>query len=109
MDSLILNYVVDNGASGVIIEGLGRGNVPPMMIEGIKKCVDNNIPVVLVSRCFEGRVYESYGYEGGGKHLKDLGVIFGGNMQGQKARIKLMVDLSYSKDIEFIKNYVNEH
>lgn len=109
MDSLIINYLIEKGISGIVIEGLGRGNVPPNMIEGIKKCISNNIPVVLVSRCFEGRVYESYGYEGGGKHLKDLGVIFGGNMEGQKARIKLIVALSYSKNIEFIRKYINEH
>ena len=80
MDSLIINYLIEKGISGIVIEGLGRGNVPPNMIEGIKKCISNNIPVVLVSRCFEGRVYESYGYEGGGKHWEDLVVIFGGNM-----------------------------
>ena len=41
--------------------------------------------MVIVSRCFGGRVYESYGYEGGGKMLKDLGVFFEESMPGQKA------------------------
>lgn len=108
MDSTYLDYVIEKGVSGIVIEGMGRGNVPPTMVDGIKRCIEKNIPVVLVSRCYEGRVYQSYGYEGGGKHLRSLGVIFGDNMQGQKARIKLMVALSYSTDMTFIKEYMEE-
>lgn len=75
------------------------------MIEGIKKALVKNIPVVVVSRCFEGRVFESYGYEGGGKMLKDLGVIFGDTLPGQKARIKLMLAISAGLSIESIEKH----
>lgn len=54
-------------------------------------------------RCFEGRVYESYGYEGGGKMLKDLGVIFGDTLPGQKARIKLALAINSTISKEEIK------
>lgn len=106
MDSGFLEYAIKEGYSGIVIEGLGRGNVPPTMVKGIEKCIERNIPVVLVSRCYEGRVYQSYGYEGGGKDLRNRGVIFGDNMQGQKARIKLMVALSYNKNYDFIREYM---
>ncbi|MDD6795092.1 MAG: asparaginase [Clostridiaceae bacterium] len=108
MDDSFINFVIDNGYKGIVLEALGRGNVPPKMVDGIKRAIEKNIPVVIVSRCFEGRVFESYGYDGGGKNLRDLGVIFGDNMQGQKARIKLMVALSYSDDINFIKSFVED-
>lgn len=104
MDSTYIDYIINNTYDGVVIEALGRGNIPPNMVQGVYKCIKSNIPVVLVSRCYEGRVYQSYGYEGGGKSLRELGVIFGDNMQGQKARIKLMVALSYSKDLTFVKD-----
>ncbi|MGL5086547.1 MAG: asparaginase, partial [Clostridium sp.] len=91
---MYINFVIDKGIKGIVIEAMGRGNVPPKMVEGIKRAINSNIPVVIVSRCFEGRVFESYGYEGGGKMLKDLGVIFGDTLQGQKARIKLMLAIS---------------
>ncbi|MGL5416612.1 MAG: asparaginase [Clostridium sp.] len=94
MDSSYLNYIVENGIGGIVIEAMGRGNIPPKMVEGVKNALDKNIPVVIVSRCFEGRVYESYGYEGGGKQLRDMGVIFGDNMPGQKARIKLLIAIN---------------
>lgn len=102
-DSSLINYCLDKGDDGIVLEALGRGNVPPMMLEGIQKAISKNIPVVLVSRCFEGRVYESYGYEGGGKMLRDMGVIFADHMPGQKARIKLVLALSKTKNIEEVR------
>ena len=70
MDSSYIDYLIEKGYGGIVIEALGRGNVPPKMVEGIKKAIELEIPVVVVSRCFEGRVFESYGYEGGGKEYK---------------------------------------
>lgn len=103
--SLILNLLIDNGVKGIILEALGRGNVPPMMIQGITRAIQNNIPVVLTSRCPKGRVLDSYGYEGGGNHLRQLGVIFTNNLNSQKARIKLMLALGMSSDTSSIKNF----
>lgn len=94
MDSSYLRFLADSGSQGIVIEALGRGNVPPMMVEGIRYAMSKGIYIVIVSRCYEGRVYGSYGYEGGGKHLRSMGVIFGESLPGQKARIKLMVALS---------------
>ena len=104
MDSSFIDFVIEKGYGGIVIEALGRGNVPPRMVEGIKSALDKEIPVVVVSRCFEGRVHESYGYEGGGKMLKDLGVIFGDTLPGQKARIKLTLAINSTIDNKEIKN-----
>lgn len=102
MDSSYIDYLIEKGCGGIVIEALGRGNVPPKMVEGIKKAIELEIPVVVVSRCFEGRVFESYGYEGGGKQLKDLGVIFGDTLPGQKARIKLILAINSGMNIHEI-------
>ncbi|MFA6939450.1 MAG: asparaginase, partial [Clostridiaceae bacterium] len=103
MDSSLIDYSLASGASGIVIEGMGRGNVPPNVVPGIKNAIEKNIPVVLVSRCYEGRVLDTYGYHGGGKELRKMGVIFADNLPGQKARIKLMLALSVTKDISIIK------
>ena len=108
MDSDYINFAIERGYNGIIIEAMGRGNIPPTMVCGVEKAIKNNIPVVIVSRCYEGRVFESYGYEGGGKDLRDKGAIFGDNMQGQKARIKLMVALSSSNNMDFIKEFMED-
>lgn len=103
MDSKIIDFCIKSGSKGIVIEAFGRGNVTPKMIEGIKKAIDNDIVVVIVSRCFSGRVLDTYGYKGGGKSLREIGVIFGGSLPGQQARIKLMLALgktNYFKEIK---------
>lgn len=109
MDSDILDFYIESNYKGIVIEALGRGNLPPQMIPGIKKALSQNIPVVMVSRCPTGRVLDSYGYEGGGKHLRELGVIFGGNLPGQKVRIKLMLALGLTKNMNEIKEIIEQN
>ncbi|MGL5067060.1 MAG: asparaginase [Sarcina sp.] len=111
-ESDFLNFAIDTGYKGIVLEGLGRGNVPPTMVQGIERAIKENIPVILTSRCFEGRVFGSYGYEGGGMQLKNSGVIFGESMPSQKARIKLLLMLSAEKTLEeieksFEKTYIH--
>jgi L-asparaginase len=100
--SLILNFLIESKVKGIVIEALGRGNVPPQMVPGIKNAIDHNIPVVLTSRCPKGRVLDNYGYIGGGHQLKTLGVIFTNNLNSQKARIRLMLTLGLTKNLKEI-------
>ncbi len=99
VDSTLIHAAIDAGAKGFVIEAMGRGNVPPACLDGIKKAIDKNIPVVLTSRCSRGRVFDSYGYEGAGKQLRQLGVIFADFLNGQKARVKLALALSCAKNV----------
>ncbi len=103
MDSDIIYYYLKSGYKGIVIEGMGRGNVPPRMVAGIAKAIEQKIPVVLVSRCPKGRVLDSYGYEGGGKGLRSLGAILGDNLSGPKARLKLMAILGTTSKVDEVK------
>jgi L-asparaginase len=103
MDSRIIDFYLSQDSKGLVIEGTGRGNIPPLMVDGVKRAIERNVPVIVVSRCIEGRVRDTYGYPGGGKDLRNIGVIFGDNLPGQKARIKLMVALSYTNDMNEIR------
>jgi L-asparaginase len=103
MDDRLLRFCVDSGTHGIVIEGMGRGNIPPTMVPGVEYALSKGIPVVLVSRCLMGKVLDSYGYPGAGKELTNRGVILGDNLQGQKARIKLIVALGYTKNVSEIK------
>lgn len=80
-------------ARGVVIAALGRGNVPPLMAAAIGRCVTAGLPVVVASRAPRGRVGQTYGYEGGGRHLANMGAIFTGSRRPQQARIDLMLAL----------------
>jgi len=103
MDDRLIKYAVDEGARGIIIEGMGRGNVPPHVVPGIAYAVARGLPVVLCSRCLGGRVLDTYAYPGGGRQLRRMGVILGGHLPGQKARIKLMVLLGMGMKAGAIK------
>lgn len=94
MDSFLLNILADSHLDGVVIEALGAGNLPPKTLAGIQKLLQLRIPIVLVSRAFNGITQDIYDYLGGGKQLKNSGVIFSTGLNGQKARIKLMVLLN---------------
>lgn len=105
MDDELIKFAADNGYKGIVIEAMGRGNIPPQMYEGVKYAREKDIPVVIVSRCHSGRVFDSYGYLGSGRDLKNLGCIFGGELPGQKARIKLMLALGKTNDLGEIKDF----
>lgn len=98
MNDKFFKFSADSGAEGIIVEALGVGNVPPAAFEGIKYAVDKNIPVVLVSRCPAGETLDVYGYPGAGKWLHKIGVIFADYLNGQKARIKLMIALGVTRN-----------
>lgn len=98
MDPTILDFMVDNKVDGIIIEAFGRGNVPPSLVPGIRRAIAKSIPIVITSRSFKGRVLDTYAYEGGGHQLKEIGVLFGGNLNAQKARIKLLLAINFYSD-----------
>ena len=101
MDEELINAVVELGADGLVIEALGAGNLPPRTVPAIRNCIGKNIPVVFVSRAFNGVTQDVYDYEGGGKRFQQDGVIFTTGLSGQKARVKLMIlleaEISFEK------------
>ncbi|WGE53656.1 asparaginase [Actinobacillus equuli] len=94
MDSFLLEQLAHHGCDGVVIEALGAGNLPPSCLAGLDALLRADIPVVLVSRAFNGVTQDVYNYLGGGKQLKQQNVIFTTGLSGQKARIKLLVLLN---------------
>lgn len=91
MTGELFDALADSLIDGLVIEALGAGNLPPQTIEPLKKLIARNIPVVLVSRCFNGVAEPVYDYLGGGIELQALGVIFCNSINSQKARIKLLI------------------
>lgn len=50
MDSRLIDFSVASGDKGIVIEAMGRGNIPPTMVDGIKRAIDKGVVVVVVSR-----------------------------------------------------------
>lgn len=103
-DSRLIEASLDSGAAGIVVEALGRGNVPPAVVPGIRRWIDAGLPVVLTSRSLRGRVLDAYAYAGGGHELREMGVIFGDHLSGQQARIELMLAIgALEGDVERIR------
>lgn len=103
MDAKWLSFLLEPGIDGVVVEAFGLGNLPPSILPTLEQLIAKQVPVVLVSRCFNGKVQDVYAYEGGGKQLKEMGVIFSNGLNGQKARLKLMIALQETKDAQTLQ------
>ncbi|HCZ8703485.1 TPA: asparaginase [Staphylococcus aureus] len=101
----IFSFYSREGIDGMVVEALGQGNIPPSALDGIQQLVSLNIPIVLVSRSFNGIVSPTYAYDGGGYQLAQQGFIFSNGLNGPKARLKLLVALSNNLDKAEIKSY----
>lgn len=98
-----VRHSVACGDRALVVEALGRGNVPPDVSEAVEHAVSSGVIVCIVSRCYVGRVLGVYDYEGGGADLRRKGAILAGDMQGHKLRLLLMAALGMGldrKDVE---------
>jgi L-asparaginase len=102
-DGRFIDFAVSDGARGLVIEGLGRGNVTVEAMPAIGRAVDAGIPVVIATRCPRGRVLDTYAYEGAGRQLRKLGAILAGTLPAHKARVKLMLALGAGWGVEQIR------
>jgi L-asparaginase len=97
-----------NKVNGVVIEALGQGNLPPTILPILSKLIEKGLVIVIVSRCYNGMVQPVYGYDGGGKSLESIGVIFANQINGPKARLKLLLLLeNHSTKKEIIDSFTD--
>lgn len=101
-DSRLLDASRADG-KGLIVAGMGRGNVPPAMVEGIERWLRDEKPVVMTSRVVRGRVGRTYAYAGGARPLADKGVILGDGLRPQQARIDLMLGLGAGMSVSELR------
>jgi L-asparaginase len=103
-DSRLLEASLDSGARGLVIEAMGRGNVPPAVVPGIQRWIEAARPVLIASRSHRGRVLDTYAYPGGGHQLREMGAIFADVLTGPQARLELMLALGvFGSDVPRIR------
>ncbi|MBM7692668.1 L-asparaginase [Peribacillus deserti] len=90
-DGLFIDAAASADAKGIVLEGVGRGQVTPEMVQSIQHAIDQNITLVMTTSAEEGKVYPAYGYKGSAYDLLQRGVILGEDYDSKKARIKLAV------------------
>lgn len=93
-DGKFIKAAREAGVAGIVLEGVGRGQVAPKMMEEIEKAIDAGIVLVITTSAEEGAVYTTYDYLGSAYDLYRKGVILGSDNDSKKARIKLAIALS---------------
>lgn len=106
-DSRLLDAARAEGRA-VVIAAMGRGNVPPAMLDGIDRWIGESKPVVIASRALRGRVGCTYGYPGGGRRLAECGAIFAGARRPQQARMDVMLGLGAGLGHQGLKALLEE-
>ena len=93
-DSSLIDAAVSAGARGLVIEGLGAGNVGDSFAAAIERALAAGIAVVMATRVPRGDVFAAYGGDGGGATLARHGVISAGCVHPAQARIILAAALA---------------
>jgi glutamyl-tRNA(Gln) amidotransferase subunit D len=102
-----IEYHIDKGYKGLVIEGTGLGHVPDNMIDSFKRARDENIPVIMTSQCLYGRV--NMNVYSTGREILDAGVISGLDMTPETAYVKLCWALGQGSDYEEVKEIMHEN
>ncbi|AZO25032.1 asparaginase [Mesorhizobium sp. M1E.F.Ca.ET.045.02.1.1] len=85
-DDRLIRFCAASGAKAIVLEGFGRGNATPSVAQAVREISATGIPILIASRCHQGRVAAIYG-NGGGKDLEEAGCLFGGDLAGPKLRL----------------------
>ena len=97
----LIDFLVEDGYKGIILEGTGLGHVGEYLFDTIKNAISKGVLIFMTSQCIWGRtnlrVYDT------GRYLLNMGVIPLENMISETALVKLMWCLGQTKDLEEIK------
>ncbi|OGR40454.1 MAG: hypothetical protein A2051_07670 [Desulfovibrionales bacterium GWA2_65_9] len=95
---------VADGAKGLVIAGLGAGNVNAGTFAAVQEALGRGVVVVIAPSVQHGAVAPLYGGPGGGKTLADHGCLFSGDLNGHKARLLLQLGLArFGPDAKALK------
>ncbi len=88
LDPAIIDWYVDKGVRGILLEGSGLGHVSKYCFDSIKNAVAKGVVVALASQCIWGKVNMNV-YDTG-RDLLSFGVIPMDDMFPETALVKLM-------------------
>ncbi len=102
-NDLLLRACIAGKADGIVVDGVGSGNVNLPFYEAICDALAAGIPVVVSSRHLAGTPHASKGYAGSLASMLERGAISAGYLSGIKARILLMVALAHTRDRDALR------
>ncbi|MGM0439548.1 MAG: asparaginase [Chlamydiota bacterium] len=98
-DGSLVRSAVDSGAKGLVVDGVGAGNVNEDTYNAILYALSKDVKVVMATRVYYGGFEPIYGDQGGGKTLVDQGCLMAPlQVTGPKSRILLILALGNYAD-----------
>jgi len=101
MNPAVIDWYVEKGYRGIVLEGTGLGHVGRYCFEAIRKAVEHDVIVAMTSQCIWGRVNMNV-YDQG-RDLLALGVIPLEDMLPETAAVKLMWIFGQTQDVREAK------
>jgi len=107
----IIDYLMNKGVKGIIVEGTGLGHTSYEFYNAFKKATKDGIFVGMTSQCLFGRV--NMNVYTTGRLLQEAGVVPLEDMLPETALVKLMWVLAHETDLDKVKelmltNFVGE-
>ena len=95
-DAVALRACIDAGARGLVLEGSGSGNLPPLVADAVAQLARDRPDVVVVAgtRVPRGEATATYAGTGGGAELARHGVLSCGHLRSGQARVLLTALIS---------------
>jgi glutamyl-tRNA(Gln) amidotransferase subunit D len=100
----IIDYHIDRGYKGIVIEGTGLGHCPEDLLQPLERAKDMHIPVIMTSQCFYGLV--NMNVYSTGRKIQSAGVISSLDMLPETAYVKLVWALGQTDNIEEVKKII---
>jgi glutamyl-tRNA(Gln) amidotransferase subunit D len=101
LDPSIINFYVEKGFKGILLEGSGLGHVSKFCFDAIQNAVAKGVVVALASQCIWGRVNMNV-YDTG-RDLLSFGVVPLDDMFPETGLVKLMWALGQTDEVEEAK------
>jgi glutamyl-tRNA(Gln) amidotransferase subunit D len=101
IESDTIDYHIDKGYKGIVLEGTGLGHCPENLIPSLERAKDSNIPVIMTSQCLYGLV--NMNVYSTGRKIVSAGVISVFDMLPETAYVKLVWALGQTENIEEVK------
>lgn len=97
----LIDYHIDKGYKGIVIEGTGLGHIPDYMLDSIKRANEEKIAIVMTSQCIYGKV--NMNVYSTGRKLLNANVISGEDMTPETAYVKLCWALGQNDKIDQVE------
>ena len=94
--------LADGGLDGVVVAGLGLAHVSTPTLEALRAVRAAGIPVVVASRVPTGRIVPLYANN---IDLLDIGAVQADNLSPWKARVLLMVAMTWTRETDRLREY----